>query len=195
LIWFAGEGGVIPRRWIVAAGIVLSRGRAIAGLEARTGMMKKQRFKSLMTWWFVAGACVAAAGCHSGQSESEKEKAKEDFREAWAHRAPPPEASHPKSVVVAQGPSPLVYQVQEPCTVHVVDTTTGAEIATAAARKLGMVYVSEETGAFVNGERVVPGPFNHGHRYSISVDMPHDETWGSYLKFKPPQVTSQPSGQ
>jgi hypothetical protein len=166
--------------------------------ESMTRMMKEVS-NSMIVACVAAGAAGMGltAGCHSGQSESEreKEKAKEDFREAWAHRAPPPEASHPTSVVVAQGPSPLVYQAQEPCTVHIVDTTTGAEIATAAAKKLGMVYVSEETGAFVNGDRVAPGPFNRGHRYAISVDMPHDETWGSYLKFKPPAVTSQPSGK
>ena len=163
-------------------------------------MMKKQRFKSLMTWWFVAGACVAAAGCHSGQSESEKEKAKEDFREAWAHRAPPPEASHPKSVVVAQGPSPLVYQVQEPCTVHIIDATTGIELVTTAAGRQALVYVSEETGAFVSGHRLAPGPFSPGHHYAISVEVGQEDSWHSRVgtvpvppPLPPRVVTSQPA--
>ena len=155
----------------------------------------KELSNSVMVAWVAAGTAGigATAGCHSGQSE--KEKAQEDFREAWAHQSPSGNTSHPRSVVVAQGPSPLVYQVQEPCTVRIADTTTGAEIVTAAAKKLGMVYVSEETGAFVNGNRIVPGPFNRGHRYSISVELPDEEKWGSYVRTQPPPAASQPGGR
>lgn len=143
-------------------------------------------------------ACVAAgaaAGCHSGQNE--KEKAREDFREAWAHRTPPEAMQQPKAVIVAQGPSPLVYQVLEPCTVHIIDATTGAEIATAAAKKQGLVYVSEETGAFVNGDRVAPGPFNRGHRYAISVEVAQEQSWSSQRRIEsaPKAATSQPGGR
>ncbi len=146
----------------------------------------------------AAGAAVMTAGCHSGQSE--KDKAKEDFREAWSHRTPPEDASHPKSVVVAQGPSPLVYQVNEPCTVHIVDTTTGAEITSAEVKRQGMVYLSEQTGAFVNGNRIVPGPFSPGHRYAISVDVGQEQSWSVQKKeaVPPPRlapVTVVPSSQ
>jgi hypothetical protein len=142
----------------------------------------------------TAGVALVGAGCHTGQSESEKAKAREDFQEAWAHRTPE-EASHPKSMLVAQGRSPLVYQVREACTVHITDTTTGAEIVTAAGKKDGMVYVSEETGAFVNGNRVVRGPFAPGHRYAISIDTPQDEGWGSYAGRQKPPAASQPQGR
>ena len=139
----------------------------------------------------TAGVALVGAGCHTGQSESEKAKAREDFQEAWAHRTPE-EASHPKSMVVAQGRAPLVYQAPADCTVHIYDTTTGNEIATAAAKNDGLIYVSEQTGAFVNGKRVVPGPLAPGHRYSISVDTPHDEDWDSYVRRQAPPPASQP---
>jgi len=146
----------------------------------------------------AAGAAGIAllAGCHSEQADREQQ-AKEDLRDAWVRQTPSADASHPKSTVVAQGPSPLVYQALEPCTVHIVDTTTGAEIATAVAKKQGLVYVSEETGAFVNGNRVVPGPFRPGHRYAISIDFSQEDSWGTYIRTQPPPApaTSQPGAR
>ena len=155
----------------------------------------KELSGSLMIACVAASAAgVVVAGCQSEQAERER-KAKEDLRDAWVRPTPVGDASHPRSVVVAQGPSPLVYQATEACTVHIVDSSTGAEIATAVARKQALVYVSEETGAFVNGERVVPGPFNRGHRYSISIDLPQENSWGSSVTRQPPPATSQPQGR
>ena len=140
-------------------------------------------------------ACVAtgaAAGCRTERAD--KEQAKEEFREAWARPTPEGALEHPKTVVVARGVSPLVFQVQEPCRVHIVDTTTGAELASAEAGKLGLVYVSEEKGAFVSGKRVSAGPLPPGHAYAISVDVEQGESFKSEKKVltAPKAPASQP---
>src|SRR5882724_3798942 len=95
----------------------------------------------------VTCVALAAAGC---QSTSPEKKAREDLVDAWARHAPG-DVQHPGTVLVAQGRSPVVFQVQEPVTVHIMDTTVGKEIATASAARGSLVYVSEDTGAFANG--------------------------------------------
>ena len=128
----------------------------------------------------LAVACVAvasAAGCHSAPAPADKQ-ARQDLRDAWARRTPG-DLQHPTSVTVAQGRSPVVYQVQEPVVVHITDTTAGKEIATASAARGSLVYVSEDTGAFANGRRLVAGPFVAGHDYAISVDVEQDQPWTS----------------
>ena len=144
--------------------------------------------------FMIACVVTGTVGCRS--EKSDKEKAREDFRAAWAHRTPPQAAEHPTSMVVAQGASPLVFQVQEPCTVHIIDATTGAEVASGAAKKQGLVYVSEETGAFINGDRVAPGPFNPGHQSAISGEVGRDESWCSRVRVEPAPkpAASQPGG-
>jgi hypothetical protein len=92
-----------------------------------------------------------------------------DFREVFPHPITMP-VEHPKATMVAQGPSPLVFQVREPSVARVIDLTTGQEITAAALGRGEMIYVSEETGVFAGKRKLAAGPFPPGHRYGISID-------------------------
>ncbi len=150
---------------------------------------RSQKRAGMTDGWMnsFAVACVALAttgGCQSATDE--KAKAREDFRESWAHRTPPGVTDHPKSVLVAKGPSPLVFQMLEPGMVHIFDTTIGQEIASAPVGRGALVYVSEQSGAFASNNRLVAGPFAPGHQYGISVDVSQDESWNSRTQTPPP---------
>lgn len=125
-----------------------------------------------------AVACVTALVGTACQPKPADRQAREDLRDAWARKTPG-DLQHPGAVLVAQGRSPLVFQVQEPAVVHITDTTVGKEIASATAGRGSLVYVSEDTGAFANGQRLVAGPFVAGHTYAISVDVEQDQAWSS----------------
>ena len=116
---------------------------------------------------------VLSAGCqqpnpHAGDLA--------DFKEVFPHPSPAT-VEHPKAVMVAEGPSPVVFQVHEPSVARVIDLTTGQEITAAALGKGEMIYVSEDTGVFAGKKKLVPGPFTPGHRYGISLDTDSGTNW------------------
>ena len=128
----------------------------------------------------VGGVATAAAGCHPKPKPEDVE-----LKEAWPRLSVQP-VPHPTSVVVAEGPAPLVFQVREPTIAHVLDMTTGLEIGSAPVGRLQLVYVSETTGAFAGKIRVVAGPLPEGHRYAISVNVGSGEQWESKIEVLPP---------
>jgi hypothetical protein len=141
----------------------------------------------------IAVACVAIlmTGCqqqnpHSGELA--------DFKEVFPHRSPT-EVEHPKSVLVAEGYSPVVFQVREPSVAHVIDLTTGQEIASASVGKGEMVYVSEDTGAFAAKRQLLPGPFEPGHKYGISIDVDPGQSWHNRTEMPNPHPMLPPATQ
>jgi hypothetical protein len=121
----------------------------------------------------LAGVVVVAIGCQQ-QNPHAGELA--DFKEVFPHQSPTP-VEHPKSVLVAEGVSPLVFQVREPSVVHVMDLTRGEEIVSASVGRDQMVYVSEDSGVFAGKQKLAAGPFAPGHRYGISLDTDSGQSW------------------
>ena len=142
--------------------------------------------------FLLSGIAIAAVGgCHHESKPADNELT--DLQEAWPHRTPPV-VEHPRSVMVAEGPSPVVFQVREPSRVHVLDLTTGQEIASAMVARGEMVYVSEDSGAFAGKQRLAAGPFAPGHRYGISIDTDSTESWQTRTEIlhQPPPPATQP---
>jgi hypothetical protein len=136
-------------------------------------LRRSASWKACTTIVLFASVAVVVVGCqqpnpHSGELA--------DFREVFPHQSPAT-VEHPKSVMVAQGESPVVFQVREPSVARVMDLTSGQEITAAALGKGELIYVSEDTGVFAGGKKLVPGPFAPGHRYGISIDTDSGTSW------------------
>jgi hypothetical protein len=118
--------------------------------------------------------CVAtlASGCQQDPHKGELA----DFKEAFPRQSPTP-VEHPKTVLVAEGLSPVVFQVQQPAVVHVLDLTNGQEIASASVSRGEIISVSEDSGAFAGKRRLAAGPFAPGHKYGISLDADTRQSW------------------
>ena len=133
---------------------------------------------------------MIAGGCGPTVSQQRAQR-QEDFRDAFVHRdvdSASHELSHPKNVLVAQGYSPVVFDVREASTVHVMDLTSGVEIASTAAGKEEYVSVNEQNGVLVGNRRVVAGPLPKGHEFGILLDVAGDESFKSkvVVDSKPP---------
>ena len=126
----------------------------------------------------ICGAAIVAGGCRTDKPQTPEQAA---LKEAWPRESVQP-VQHPTSVVVAEGPAPLVFQVREPTIAHILDMTSGLEIGSGPARRLELVYVSEKTGAFAGKVRLVAGPLPEGHRYAISVNVGSGAKWESKIK-------------
>ncbi|HWE95595.1 MAG TPA: hypothetical protein VG269_16645 [Tepidisphaeraceae bacterium] len=75
-----------------------------------------------------------------------------------------------EEVVAAEGLPPLVFQLQQPVTVRIVDETTGKQIATAAGQTGDIVAVDASSGIHVGG-RPVAGIITADHRHAIHLDF------------------------
>jgi hypothetical protein len=118
---------------------------------------------------------LATTGCGPSAEEQQRAKTQEDFRDSFVRREvdgkPTQEVSHPKRVVVAQGRSPVVFQLREPAMVHVMDLTAGTEIVALDGRRDQWVSVNEDTGVLVGTQHVAPGPLSGGHEFGILLDV------------------------
>lgn len=142
------------------------------------------------------GAGIITCGCRPNKPPLREHV---ELKEAWPRESVPP-VPHPTSVVVAEGPAPLVFQVREPTVAHVLDMTTGLEIGSGPVGRLQLVYVSETTGAFAGKVRLVAGPLPEGHRYAISLNVGSGEQWESKIEVLPPGppargIVEQPATQ
>lgn len=138
----------------------------------------------------LAAGCAAAGatGCQSGAKTDERA----DFRDAW-QRPASGAIARPQSVVVAQGPSPLVFQARQSGMIHVTDLTSGQELASGPVTPGTLVWVNEDKGVFVNDGRIRPGPLPAGHSYGIVIDIDQDNSWRSGVQApRPPRSTSRP---
>jgi hypothetical protein len=120
----------------------------------------------------LATVATLASGCQQDPHKGELA----DFKEVFPRQSPTP-VEQPKSVLVAQGLSPVVFQVQVPAVVHVLDLTNGQEIASASVNRGEIISVSEDSGAFVGKRRLAAGPFAPGHKYGITLDTDTRQSW------------------
>lgn len=137
----------------------------------------------------LCGASSAlAAGCQQ-QTFSEQEKA--DIRDSW-NPGSTPAVVHPQLAVLAEGIAPLLYQAEEPGTIRVTDSGSGASLASAAVSRGTIVRLDPETGIFVDERRLRPGPLPEGRRFNIVMDLPAGNDWQSRVeapKPAPPPAT------
>lgn len=143
-----------------------------------------------------AGEAYALVALLLGCQQQQKQKVdREDLRDVWNHPGAGGAVVHPNSVTVAQGPSPLLYQVQQSGTLHVTDTTNGNELATTIVQPGTIVWIDEDKGVFANKEKLRPGPLPGGHQYSISFDVEAADAWQTGVEApKPaPPAASQPA--
>jgi hypothetical protein len=160
-------------------------------LCAARHLLLAAELKACITTSVLACVMFFPIGCqqqnpHSGELA--------DFKEVFPHRSPT-DVEHPNSVMVAEGYSPVVFQVREPSTAHVIDLTTGQQIASAALGKGEMIYVSEDSGAFAGKRRLAAGPFEPGHRYGISVDVDSGQSWHNRAETANPHPVLPPATQ
>ena len=141
----------------------------------------------------TVAAPLSAIGC-GPTPEQQRARTQEEFREAFANRdldASSRELAHPKRVLVAKGPSPVVFDMREAGTVHITDLTTGQEIVAADALREQYVSVNENTGVLVGSKRVMPGPLTQGHEYGIYVDVSGGESFKSNVSL--PAAPARPA--
>jgi hypothetical protein len=133
----------------------------------------------------MSGAvALATAGCGPSGEEQQRNQLREEFRDSFAHRDPTAagnqqEVSHPKRVVVAQGRSPVVYDVRTPALAHVMDLTSGTELIAVNVTRDQWVSVNEENGILVGSRHILPGPLPSGHEFAILLDVGGDESYQS----------------
>lgn len=122
---------------------------------------------------------------------------REEMRDVWQHPGAGGAVAHPNSVILAQGPSPVVYQVQQSGTVHIMDTTNGIELAAVTVPAGTIVWIEEDKGVFANKQKLRPGPLPGGHQYSISLDVEAADAWRTGVEApKPaPPAASQPANR
>ena len=80
------------------------------------------------------------------------------------------EAEESRSVLVVDGPPPLVYQLQDAANVRVVDSTSGQQMAMAAGHSGQIVSVEAEQGIRLGGQPL-SGSLPADHNYSIYLDV------------------------
>ncbi len=81
------------------------------------------------------------------------------------------------STPIAKGPTPLVYLYDLGGPVRVVDSTTGAQIASAVAPARSIVRVDDRHGVTVGSLNVSQGPLPAGHQYVIYLDPETDNVF------------------
>jgi hypothetical protein len=79
-----------------------------------------------------------------------------------------PEKSYP----VKEGTPPLVYMLESDAIVEVIDTGTGASVATAQLPRRTIVSVDATRGVRAGGQTLSTAPLNAGHMYQIFVRNP-----------------------
>jgi len=121
----------------------------------------------------LCGTAALLAGC----AQPKQPVNREEMREVWQHPGSSGTVARPSSVTVAQGPSPLVYQVQQAGRLHVTDATSGAELATALVQPGTIVWADEDRGIFANKQKLRSGPLPGGHPYSMSLDIEAADDW------------------
>ena len=130
-----------------------------------------------------ASMVTAASGCVPSAEEQQRAQLRQDFRESFAHHDPTSggtqAVSHPQRIVVAQGRSPVVFDVRVPAMVHIFDLTAGAEIASAEAGRDQWVSVNQDKGVVVGGRRVLEGPLPEGHEFAIQLETANDDSFQS----------------
>lgn len=139
--------------------------------------------------------CLLAVSALSGGCQPHRQQVdRTDMRDVWRHPGAGAGVAHPGSVTIAQGPGPLVCQVQQSGTLHVMDATTGGELAVTTAQPGTIIWVDEDKGVFANKRQIRPGPLARGHEYSISVDVETANDWRTGVEApKPaPPPASQP---
>jgi hypothetical protein len=135
-------------------------------------------------------AATALLGC-----QQRPQVDREEMREVWQHPGAGGAVAHPNSVIVAQGASPLLYQVQQAGTLHVTDTTNGSELATTVVQPGTIVWIDQDKGIFANKQKLRPGQLPGGHQYSISFDLETADAWrtGVEAPRPAPPAASQPA--
>jgi hypothetical protein len=161
-------------------------------LKEREPMLRRAATTCLQAIMLLSWTGIT--GCGPSAQEQQRAKAQEDFREAFVRRDVDPqshEISHPDRVLVAQGHSPLIFDVREPAKAHVVDLTTGAEIASAEVGREQFVSVNEENGVLVGTRRVMPGPLPEGHEFGILLETSGEESFKTKIDAPapPPRLT------
>ena len=127
----------------------------------------------------IATLCIITpAALLVGCAQQPKQAAtRDEMREAWQHPGSTGTVAHPSSITVAQGLSPLVYQVRQTGRLHVSDSTTGTELASALVQPGTIIWVEEDKGIFANKQNLRPGPLPAGHPYSMSLDIEAADDW------------------
>ena len=133
---------------------------------------------------------IAVIGCR--QSKSLQPDQQEEARAVWQSSTANGAVEHPRSVMVARGPSPLVYQAQQSAVAHISDSTTGREIAALPVSRGSLLWVDESKGVYCDGRILRPGPMPGGHAYTISLDLEQNESWRTSVQTpKPPKQQSE----
>lgn len=129
-----------------------------------------------------------ATGCQQ-PAMSEQEKA--DIRDSFSSRSSQT-VMQPKSALLIEGLAPLVYMSEESGTIHIVDSSSGATLATAQAARGTLVRIDPVNGVYV-GERLIhPGPLVAGHHFDVMMDLNSQSEWRTGLeapKPAPPPAT------
>jgi hypothetical protein len=85
----------------------------------------------------------------------------------WDNRAMPTQA---QPMAVRQGPAPLVYLLESPANVRVVDEARGVTLTAAPVPRRTVIRIDERNGVVFGQETVSPGPLPAGGRYVIYLD-------------------------
>jgi hypothetical protein len=75
-----------------------------------------------------------------------------------------------KPTLVKQGPAPLVYIVETPGSVAVVDLNTQQRLASAPVPARTIVRVESRSGVIFGEQHVSPGPLPADHQYGIYLE-------------------------
>ncbi len=146
--------------------------------------------------WMIAllAACTQGSGCAAGTGARDQDRSRRstessdarDERESRGGAAktsitmnkppPPVEQTYSAPVVVdkpvpakpvREGRSPLVYLLPAGGSLRVVDTTSGAEIATTPAESRSILRIDDLTGVTLGPVTLLKGPLPPGRAYAI----------------------------
>ncbi len=99
--------------------------------------------------------------------------------------------NHPTTVVAAEGPPPLFYNLKRGDRVRVVDSTTGKELASAIAAGPAIVNV-QTSGVFIGEQRFHAGGIAADHMYQVLLDVAPEQSWRTGVQVapvRPPAMT------
>jgi len=134
-------------------------------------------WKPAPQWIALASATCAPLLIGCSQPAREPQYSAQDKQLFWRPDQSTPAVSHPDSVLLAKGPAPLVYQVQQPGDVTVTDLTSGKQLARASVRPGTIVWVDQDHGVSAGEDHLRPGPLPDGHTYGISVATDTTDSW------------------
>lgn len=133
--------------------------------------------------------CIAAVGCAAQREQREypTTQAVDDIQEVQEQEFRAPRTVSP----VAQGPAPLVYAVNGPGPVRIVDLATNKTLAQQDVPGGTIVSIDAETGIRFGTEQVVRGPLTSDRQYGIYLDREEKSVLRSGIERSSPQFRTR----